>query len=200
MMELDDQLQAMRAAWRAVPDCDRSVSQLLAQVRQEQLALQRETWVEVLASLAASGIFAVWAAHAEGVVQTIFVGLSVFAIAWPAITIQLRRKAWQMQAETVEAYRLFLQRRSQTGLFLARLGYLGGPLGLVIGLGLGRTGVLPNVGTQSHPAVIWIAAATFVVLWGCSMRAARKHKRTLVNLRSQSTVSDATPWALTTER
>ena len=79
----------------------------------------------------------------------------------------------------------------KTGLFLARLGYVGGPLGLVIGLGLGRIGVLPNVGVQSHPAAIWIAAAAFVVFSGWSMRAARRHKRTLANLRAQSTIADA---------
>jgi hypothetical protein len=79
----------------------------------------------------------------------------------------------------------------KTGLFLARLGYVGGPLGLVIGLGLGRIGVLPNVGVQSNPVVIWMAAATFVVLWVWSIRAARRHKLTLANLRAQSTIADA---------
>jgi hypothetical protein len=96
-----------------------------------------------------------------------------------------------MQAETVEAYRLFLQRRSKTGLVLARLGYVGGPLGLVTGLGLGSIGVLPDVGVQSHPAIILIAAATFVMACGWSMRAARRHKRSLANLRAQSTIADA---------
>jgi len=191
MMDLDDQLEAMRAAWRAAPGGDHSISQLRAQVREERLALRRDAWLEALGSLAASGLFIFWAARAEGVVQAIFVGLSVFALAWPAITIHLRRKLWHMQAETVEAYRLFLQRRSQTGLFLARLGYVGGPLGLVTGLGLGSIGVLPNVGFQSHPAVIWIAATTFVMACGWSMRAARRHKRTLANLRAQSTIADA---------
>ena len=190
MMDLDDQLEAMRAAWRDASVGDLSISQLRAQVRQEQRLLRREAWLEVLASLAASGVFAVWAAHAVGVAQAIFVGLSVFAIGWLAVTIQLRRKTWQMQAETVEAYRLFVQRRAQAGLFLARLGYAGGPLGLVIGLGLGRIGVLPNVGVQSHPAVIWMAAATFVVLWVWSIRAARRHKLTLANLRAQSPIAD----------
>ncbi len=191
MIDLDDQLEAMRAAWRAAPVGDLSISQLRAQVRQEQRVLRRETWLEALASFAASGVFAVWAAPADGVVQAIFIGLSVLAIAWPAITVQLRRKIWRMQTETVEAYRSFVQRRSQTGLFLARLSYMGGPLGLVIGLGLGKAGVLPNVGVQSHPAAIWIAAAAFVVLFGWSMRAARRHKRALANLRTQSTFADA---------
>jgi|688.fasta_scaffold186461_1 hypothetical protein len=191
MMDLDDQLEAMRAAWRAASVGDLSISQLQAQVRQEQRVLRREAWLEALASLAASAVFAVWAAHAVDVAQDIFVGLSVFAIGWPAITIQLRRKAWQMQAETVEAYRSFLQRRAQTGLFLARLGHAGGPLGLVIGLSLGRIGVPPNVGVQSHPAVIWMAAATLVVLWVWSIRAARRHKRALANLRAQNTIADA---------
>ena len=191
MIDLDDQLEAMRAAWRAAPVGDLSISQLRAQVRQEQRVLRRETWLEALVSLAMSGVFAVWASRAEGVAQTIFIGLAVFAIAWPAITIQLRRKVWRMQTETVEAYRSFAQRRSQTGLLIARLSYMGGPLGLVIGLGLGKAGVLPNVGVQSHPAAIWIAAAAFVVLSGWSMRAARRHKRTLANLRAQSTIADA---------
>jgi hypothetical protein len=191
MIDLDDQLEAMRAAWRAAPVGDLSISQLRAQVRQEQRVLRRETWLEALVSLAMSGAFAVWASRAEGVAQTIFIGLAVFAIAWPAITIQLRRKVWRMQTETVEAYRSFAQRRSQTGLLLARLSYTGGPLGLVIGLGLGKAGVLPNVGVQSHPAAIWIAAAAFVVFSGWSMRAARRHKRTLANLRAQSTIADA---------
>ena len=191
MMDIDDQLEAMRAAWRAAPVGDLSVNQLRAQVRQEQRVLRRETWLEALVSLAMSGVFAVWASRAEGVAQTIFIGLAVFAIAWPAITIQLRRKVWRMQADTVEAYRSFVQRRSQTGLFLARLGYMGGPLGLVIGLGLGKAGVLPNVGVQSHPAAIWIAAAASVVLCGWSIRAARRHKRALANLRAQSTIAYA---------
>ena len=79
----------------------------------------------------------------------------------------------------------------KTGLFLARLGHAGGPLGLVIGLSLGRIGVPPNVGVQSHPAVIWMAAATLVVLWVWSIRAAWRHKLTLANLRAQSTIADA---------
>ena len=191
MMDLDDQLEAMRAAWRDASVGDLSISQLRAQVRTEQRVLRREIWLEALVSLAMSGVFAAWASRAEGVAQTMFIGLAVFAIAWPAITIQLRRKTWQMQAETVEAYRSFVQRRAQTGLFFARLGYAGGPLGLVIGLGLGRIGVLPNVGVQSHPAVLWMAAATFVVLWVWSISAARRHKLTLVNLRTQSTIADA---------
>ena len=191
MMDLDDQLEAMRAAWRDASVGDLSISQLRAQVRTEQRVLRRATWLEALVSLAMSGVFAAWASRAEGVAQTIFIGLAVFAIAWPAITIQLRRKVWRMQTETVEAYRSFVQRRSQTGLLLARLSYMGGPLGLVIGLGLGRIGVLPNVGVQSHPAAIWIAAAAFVVLCGWSMRAARRHKRALANLRAQSTNTDA---------
>jgi hypothetical protein len=191
MMDLDDQLEAMRAAWRAAPGGDLSIRQLRAQVRQEQRAMCQEAWFEALISLAAGAIFAFWASRAEGVVQAIFIGLAVFAIAWPAITIHLRRKVWQMQAETVETYRSFVRGRSQTGLFVARVGHLGGPLGLVIGLGLGRAGVLPNFGVQSHPAVIWIAAATFLLLWGWSMRAAWRHKRTLANLRAQSTIADA---------
>jgi hypothetical protein len=51
--------------------------------------------------------------------------------------------------------------------------------------------VLPNVNVQSYPAIIWIAAATFVMLCGWSMRAARRHKRTLANLRAQSAIADA---------
>jgi hypothetical protein len=119
MMDIDDQLEAMRAAWRAAPVGDLSVNQLRAQVRQEQRVLRRETWLEALVSLAMSGVFAVWASRAEGVAQTIFIGLAVFAIAWPAITIQLRRKVWRMQADTVEAYRSFPNRPfpCETGLY-----------------------------------------------------------------------------------
>lgn len=189
MMDMDDQLEAMRAAWRAAPAGEISLSQLRAHVRQEQLVLQRETWLEALVSLASSAVFAFWALRAEGVVQAIFIGLAVFAIAWPVITIQLRRTVWQMLAEMVVDYRLFVQRRSQTGLLLARLGYMGGPLGLVIGFGLGNIGVLPNVVIQINPVFIWVAVATFVVLWGWSIRAAWRHKRILANLRIQSTIA-----------
>jgi len=52
-MDLDDQLEAMRAAWRDASVGDLSISQLRAQVRQEQGLLRREAWLEVLASLAA---------------------------------------------------------------------------------------------------------------------------------------------------
>ena len=75
MMDLDDQLEAMRAAWRAASVGDLSISQLQAQVRQEQRVLRREAWLEALASLAASAVFAVWEAHAVDVAQDIFVGL-----------------------------------------------------------------------------------------------------------------------------
>jgi hypothetical protein len=188
MTDLDNYLDTMRAAWSAIPNGDGSISQMRAHVRQGQAAFRREASLEALVSLAASGVFVFWALRSEGFVQAIFIGLAAFAMAWLAIMFQLRQKVWQMQGETVEAYRSFLQRRAQTGLFLARIGYVGGPLGLLAGLGLGSHDVLPKAGLYAHYGIIWIAAAAFAASWGWSMIAARRHKRTLENLQDRETI------------
>lgn len=188
MTDLDNELDTMRAAWSAIPSGDRSISQMRAQVGQGQATFRRGASLEALVSLGASGVFFFWALRSAGFEQAIFTGLAVFALAWLAITIQIRRKVWQMQGETVEAYRSFVQRRAQTGLLLARIGCVGGPLGLLAGLGLGSRGVLPKVG-QADYGIIWIAAVAFAASWGWSMLSARRHKRTLANLQDRESAS-----------
>ena len=171
----------LQGAWRAGPEDRETRDRFRDMAAREKKRLQYEIGGEAALSLVSAAIFGWWATDAEGWARIALFAMSGFAMATPIVTSLVRRSVWRAQADTVESYRHFLRRRARLGLVLARLGYIGGPLGVAMGvllaepLGVRETGV-------SGLTLIAVASLALIGMCWWSLREARKWRRTLETL------------------
>ncbi len=147
----------------------------------EKKRLQYEIAAEAALSIVSAAIFVWWAMNARGFGQVVLLALSAFAIAVPAVSALVRRSVWRAQADTAESHRSFLRRRALLGLLFARLGYIGGPLGIAVGFLLaGPLGIHASVPGDTGALVV--ACLAFVAVCGWSLLEARKWRLVLERL------------------
>lgn len=180
----------LQAAWRGRPEPDQSALEALrAQVRREQMRLRVEAAAEVAIVLFCAGVFLWWASGETGAMRALFVGLAVVSVVTGAVTGALRRQVWRAQSETVLAYRQVLLRRARLGLAFARMGYIGAPLGVGVGLLIARltSGVAAaDTAPSLMTAVGVIALATLAAGWVWSLREARRCRALIATLTAES--------------
>ena len=140
-----------------------------------------EIAAEAALSIVSAAIFVWWATDARGFGRVVLLALSAFAIAMPAVTALVRRSVWRAQADTAESYRNFLRRRARLGLLFARLGYIGGPLGIAVGFSLaGPLGI--RASAPGGTGALVVACLAFVAACGWSLLEARKWRLVLERL------------------
>ena len=171
----------LQGLWRERPDERETLEHFRALAAREKKRLQYEIVGEVSLSIVSALIFLWWAMDARDFSRVTLLGLSAFAIAMPAVTTLVRRSVWRAQADTVESHRTFLRRRAQLGLLFARLGYIGGPLGVAVGFSLaGPLGIRASVPGDTGALVV--ACLAFVAVCGWSLRESRKWRLVLERL------------------
>lgn len=183
MSDHADDWSDLREAWRSQPadhgtyNCDRHL------IQREKRRLQYEMAAEVLLSLVSAAIFAWWASEADGAHRWTLVVFSASAVTTPVVTFFMRRSLWRARVDTLASHRAFLRRRARLGLTLARIGYIGGPAGVLLGFLLAsQFGVRP-AGTTSKTAVFLACLAlTAICFW--ALLEARKWRRILQKLDS----------------
>ena len=171
----------LQRVWRKQPDDRTKLEHFRTLATREKKRLQYEIAWEAVISIVSASIFAWWATDARGFSQVALLVLSAFAIAMPAVTALMRRSLWRAQADTLESYRTVLRRRARVGLLLARLGYIGGPLGVAVGFLL--AGALDiRTPTPGGTGVLIVACLVVVALCGWSLLEARKWRLVLERL------------------
>ena len=171
----------LQAIWRERSEDRKKLEHFRTLAVREKKRLQYEIAWEAALSIVSAGIFAWWATDARGFSQLALLMLSAFALATPVVTALMRRSVWRAQADTLESYRTFLRRRARLGLLLARLGYIGGPLGVAVGFFLaGNLGI--RTPTPGGTGVLALACLVLVALCGWSLLQARKWRLVLKRL------------------
>lgn len=183
MSDHADDWADLQKAWHAQPadrgayDRDRHL------IQREKRRLQYEMVAELLLSLACAVIFAWWASETDGTRRWTFVVFSAAAVTTPLVTFFMRRSLWRARVDTLASHRVFLRRRARLGLTMARIGYVGGPAGVVLGFLLAsQLGVRPADPTNMTAVVLACLALTAMVCWW--LLEARKWRRTLQKLDS----------------
>jgi hypothetical protein len=171
----------LQELWRERSDERETLEHFRTLAAREKKRLQYEIVGEASLSIVSALIFLWWAMDARGFSRVTLLGLSAFAIAMPAVTTLVRRSVWRAQADTVESYRHFLRRRARLGLMLARLGYVGGPLGVAMGVLLAEPLGVRETGLRGLTLVAVASLALIGMCWW-SLREARKWRRTLETL------------------
>ena len=183
MSDHADDWADLQKAWRAQPDDHGTHDGDRHLVRREKRRLQYEMSAELLLSLICAAIFAWWASEADGVHRWTFVVFSISAVTTPVVTFFMRQSLWRARVDTLASHRVFLRRRARLGLTLARIGYVGGPAGVVLGFLLAsQFGVRPADPTNMTAVVLACLALTAMVCWW--LLEARKWRRTLQKLDS----------------
>jgi hypothetical protein len=178
--DLDDWTN-LQGAWRERPGDRETLGHFRALAAREKKRLQYEIAGEAALSIVSAAVFAWWASDARGFGRVALFALSAFAIAMPAVTALVRRSVWRAQADTVESHRTVLRRRARLGLLLARLGYVGGPLGVAVGFYLaGPLGIRAPV--PGGAGVLVVACLAVVAGCGWSLLEARKWRLVLERL------------------
>jgi hypothetical protein len=171
----------LQGLWRERPNERETLEHFRALAAREKKRLQYEITAEAALSIVSAAIFAWWATDARGFSQVALLVLSAFAIAMPAVTASVRRSVWRAQTDTLESYRAVLRRRARVGLLLARLGYIGGPLGVAVGFFLaGPLGIRASVPGGTGALIVACLALIAVCWW--SLLEARKWRLVLERL------------------
>jgi hypothetical protein len=171
----------LQGLWRERSDERETLEHFRTLAAREKKRLQYEIAAEAALSIVSTAIFVWWATDARGFGRVVLLALSAFAIAMPAVTALVRRSVWRAQADTAESYRNFLRRRARLGLLFARLGYIGGPLGIAVGFLLaGPLGIHTSVPGDTGALVV--ACLAFVAVCGWSLLEARKWRLVLERL------------------
>lgn len=184
MTDQNDEWTLLQEAWRTRADAAGESDCIRTRLAREKTRMYLEMGSEAAVSLACAGIFLWWSLGAEGAERAVLTGLSILAVLMLTVTTALRWRLWLAQADTMASFRTFMFRRAKLGLAFSRMGYVGGPLGVALGLVLGRHfGVQPSgaelSGSSTALALLALAAACW---W--SMRQARKWRLVLVQLRA----------------
>lgn len=187
LSEPNDDWDALQAAWRATPAPPAQLSDLRARVAREKRRLRFEVAVEVISTIAVIALLGRWALTARGVELAILIALMVAAAASVWGMHALRRALWVAKGETLADHVAFLRKRATVGLWIARLGYASGPLGVALGLAIAsfNTAFIP-AGDPTLPFVIAtaIAALPFAAIW--YVLEARRCRRILAELDAQA--------------
>lgn len=177
--EQDDWAE-FRQAWSAAPMSAENQNQLRARIRNERMRLVFETASEVLVSIASMAVFLWWAMATQGVEQIILLTLAAASIATLLVTTALRRAVWRAKGESVAACRDLLRRQALLGLVFARVGYLGGPLGLFLGVVLGSFGGFGvNLAGPADAVILVVASVGLLAGWFWAVRESGRRRRML---------------------
>jgi hypothetical protein len=135
-MDLDE----LRSVWRGEPAPDAaSLQALRREARVQTRRLYATVIVECLGTVAAAVLF-VWlaggAATAAG--RFAYIAVGVLALAVQVWMLWLRRNVLRARAAAPREYLALQAQRSRVALRLAWLALVGGPVGVAIGLALGR--------------------------------------------------------------
>ena len=182
MTERSDNWSELQAIWldRPAPEAA-ELARLRAQVEQERRRMRREVAAERVLALVVAVVLIWWGLAETGVGRLLLHGLAGVTVLMTAATDMLRRHWQRIQGETVASCRQSLRWRARFGLGLAWVGMIGGPLGVGLGLVLGR--VLP--GETDGAASTGIVAIGLLVLatgWVWSFREARRCQALLAML------------------
>ena len=184
MTNQNDEWTLLQEAWRARADAAGESDGIRARLAREKTRLYLEMGSEAVVSLACAAIFLWWSLGADGAERIVLTGLSIFAVLTLAFTIGLRWRLWRAQADTMASFRTFMVRRAKLGLAFSRIGYVGGPLGVALGLVLGRHfGAQPS-GTELSGSIAALALLALAAACWWSMRQARKWRLVLTQLRA----------------
>lgn len=171
----------LQGLWRERSDERETLEHFRTLAAREKKRLQYEIAAEAALSIVSAAIFVWWAMDARGFGQVALLVLSTLAITMPAVTALVRRSVWRAQADTADSYRNFLRRRARLGLLFARLGYIGGPVGIAVGFSLaGPLGI--HVSVPGGTAALVVACLAFVAACGWSLLEARKWRLVLERL------------------
>ena len=171
----------LQGLWRERSDERETLEHFRTLAAREKKRLHYEIAAEAALSIVSAAIFVWWATDARGFDRVVLLALSAFAIAMPAVTALVRRSVWRAQADTAESYRNFLRRRARLGLLFARLGYIGGPLGIAVGFLLaGPLGIHTSV--PGGTGALVVACLAFVAACGWSLLEARRWRLVLERL------------------
>ena len=171
----------LQGVWRSRSEDRETRERFRALAAREKTRLQYEIGGEAALSFFSAAIFTWWATDAEGWARIALFAMSAFSIATLIVTSVMRRSVWRAQADTMEAYRHFLRSRARLGLVLARLGYVGGPLGVAIGVFLAGPLGVRETGVRGLTLIAVASLALIGMCWW-SLREARKWRRTLDTL------------------
>lgn len=128
---------------------------------------------EALVSIACMAVFLWWARDARGVEKIILLTLSAASVVMLLVTTGFRRAVWRAKGESVAACRDLLRRQAVLGLVFARVGYIGGPLGVLVGVMLGQVGGVGASLEGPIDAVLAVSASViFVAGWLWALREA----------------------------
>ena len=179
-MDLDD----LRSVWRdaAGPDAA-SLQQLRRDAVLQTRRLYAAVALECVGTAAAMVLF-VWlaggAATAAG--RLAYLGVGVLALAVQVWMIWLRRKVWRARAAAPREYLELQAQRSRVAMRLAWLALVGGPVGVAIGLVLGRwapsDGVAAAVDVGGRVA-IGLLVLGFVAMLAYAVWVVRRERRRL---------------------
>jgi hypothetical protein len=182
MTEDGEEWARLQAAWRAQPMPDDAAARYRARAARERRSAFAEAALESTLALACAAAFAWWAGDMAGVERVILIVLALGSIASVPVALLMRRALWQAYGDTMAGHVAFLRRRARLGLWFARFGYLGGPLGAAVGAalaGLGDFSILPE---QGRGALIALGVAGLIAGCWWSVRKARGFQRSLAEL------------------
>ncbi|MBU6372292.1 MAG: hypothetical protein KJS97_06140 [Alphaproteobacteria bacterium] len=186
----DDDWSDLQAAWRQDrPDPDDAFADRLRdQVRRERARSRWEAIAEIAVSVFCAVVFLWWAAGAEGGGRMLFTALALGTGATLLLSIVLRRSLWRAHGATVAAYRQVLRRRARMGLLFARLGYVGGPVGVAAGLLIAQAVDTRSISNAPglNDVIGVVALAALAAGWVWALREAGRHKRALAALETDA--------------
>lgn len=180
-----DDWAKLQAAWKAQPSETESNARYRERLRKERRREFIEAVFETLMSLACACVFAWWALKLDGVERIILAALAVAALSYIPITFFLRRSVWFAHRSTITDHALFLRQHAQRGLWFARVGYVGGPLGLVLGVTLSHLGDFTALKAMVDPKLAFIAVLALAAVWLWSFRQAGRWRCILTGLEAR---------------
>lgn len=175
--------EEFRQVWGSAPMSVENQDQLRARVRNERTRMVVEAAGEAFFSIASMAVFLWWARHVHGIEKIILLTLSAASIVTLLVTTGFRRAVWRAKGESVAACRDLLRRQAVLGLVFARIGYIGGPIGVFSGVVLGQIGGVGASLEGPTDAVIAVSASViFVAGWLWALREAGRRRRMIAEL------------------
>lgn len=172
-----------RQAWSAAPMSAENQDQLRARVQNERRRMVIEAAAEALVAIACMAVFLWWARDTQGIEKIILLTLAAASVATPLVTMGFRRAVWRAKGESVAACRDLLRRQALLGLVFARIGYIGGPFGVLFGVVLGHvSGVGVGLASPTDTVIAVVASVVLVAGWLWALREAGRRRRMVAEL------------------